>query len=412
MARENYASGFVRNALGLPSSFEFSLSNNDISIINQHLSGKIAPEEALSIPVNDILKSIGSRISDECVNVGSPFVRKAFWPGAAEFAVTLTHDVDRLTAPLNHVFKVRKRFPTSLVIKRILSLEDPYWNIEKMAKLEAEFGFTSSFYLLVHDYDLADKREYVRDLVEKGWDIGLHGSFGTHESTERMREDIARFEKEMGIKPAGIREHYLKFDASKTWEIMDELGFVYDTTWGFNQKPGFKAGVSFPYHPPSSNFRSLRILEVPLVLMDTSLWGYMHLDEEQGYSEVEKVLARVKTENGLFTILWHQEALQMKGGRLYPRILSLMAKENCFVADAKRIAEWWINRENSVLSEKKEGKSFIYDVKPRDDRLVLEAIIPKDHKLKTEGSCKIVSISEARAKIATNGECIITIEGA
>ena len=412
MAGENYASGFVRSTLGLPSDFEFSLSNNDISIINQHLSGKASPEEALSTPVNDILKGVGSRILDECASAGRPFVRKAFWPEAAEFAVALTHDADRLTAPLNHVLKVRKRFPTSLVIKRILSLEDPYWNIEKMANLEAEFGFTSSFYLLVHDYDLADKRNYIIALAEKGWDIGLHGSFGTHDSSERMREDIARFEKEMGIKPTGIREHYLRFDVSKTWEIMDELGFVYDTTWGFNQKPGFKAGVSFPYHPPSSTFQTLRILEVPLTLMDTSLWGYIHLEEEEGYSEVEKVLARVKTENGLFTILWHQEALQMKGGRLYPRILKRIANENCFVADAKRIIEWWINRESSILNEQKDGKSFIYNVKPKDKRVVLEATFPKGHKLKTEGSGKIISISEARAKIAVTGECVIRIEGA
>jgi len=410
MSREDYVSNFVRNTLGLPIGYDFGLSSSDMNTIAEYLSGSKSPERVFDAPVNSVLNTIKSKILDERLGSGKPFVRKALWPEGVDFASALTHDADRLTAPLSHVMKARKRFSLSLIIKRILSLDDPYWNIEKMVNLEAGLNFTSSFYLLVHDYNLNGRRDYIKSIAANGWDVGLHGSFGTHESAERMREDFSVFEKETGQKPKGIREHYLKFNPSKTWQIMGDLGFMYDTTWGFNQKPGFRAGVCFPYHPPSSDFEPLNILELPLVLMDTSLWGYMRLQEEEGFAEVEKAISKVKEHNGLFTILWHQEALQMKGGRLYPRILKRLAGENCFVSNAEKIAEWWLSRERSELRESKRGKSFSYAVQPKDKRLVIDADCPKGYKLKVQGECRVISSSENSAEIAGNGEGKIIIE--
>jgi len=410
MSREDYVSNFLRNTLGLPIGHDIVLSSSDIGTIAEYLSGSKSPEQPFDAPVNSVLNAIRSKICDERLGSGKPFVRKARWPEGVDFASAVTHDADRLTAPLSHVMKVRKRFPISLIIKRIFSVDDPYWNIEKMANLEAELNLTSSFYLLVHDYSLNGRRDYIKSIAAKGWDIGLHGSFGTHDSAERMQEDFNIFEKETGQKPKGIREHYLRFDSSKTWQIMEELGFMYDTTWGFNQKPGFRAGVCVPYHPPSPDFESLNILELPLVLMDTSLWGYMHLKEEEGLAEVERAISKVREHNGLFTLLWHQEALQMTGGRLYPRILKRLAGENCFVSNAEKIAEWWLSRERSELRESKRGKSFSYVAQPKDKRLVIEADCPKGYKLKVQGECRVISSSESLARIAANGEGRITIE--
>ncbi|MBM3897517.1 MAG: hypothetical protein FJ358_03205 [Thaumarchaeota archaeon] len=410
MSGEDYVSSFVRNTLGLAIGYDLVLQTSEIHTIVEHLSGYKSPEQAFDAPVNSILNAINSKILDERLGSGKPFVRKALWPEGVNFAVALTHDADRLTAPLSHVRKVRKRFPLSLIIKRILSLDDPYWNIEKMVNLEAELNFTSSFYLLVHDYSLDRRRDYIKSIGAKGWEIGLHGSFGTHDNAEMMREDFNTFEKETGQKPRGIREHYLEFDPSKTWQIMDELGFMYDTTWGFNKKPGFRAGLCFPYHPPSPNFEPLNILELPLTLMDTSLWGYMHLQEEDGFAEVERTISKVKEHRGLFTLLWHQEALQMKGGRLYPRILRRLAGESCFVSNAERMAEWWLNRERSEIQESKRGRSFSYTVQSKDKRMVIDADYPKGYKIKVQGECRVISSSENSARIAANGGGKIIIE--
>ena len=410
MSKDDYVSNFIRSTLGLQINCDIVLSSSVVGTVIEHLSGSKSPEQAFDAPVNNVLNAMNSKMLDERLGSGKPFVRKAQWPEGVNFAAALTHDADRLTAPLSHVMKVRKRFPFYLIIKRILSLDDPYWNIKKIVSMEDALNLTSSFYLLVHDYSLKGKREYIRSIAKNGWDIGLHGSFETHESATRMLEDVDAFEKEIGQKPRGIREHFLKFDPSKTWQIMEELGFLYDTTWGFNQKPGFRAGVCLPYHPPSSDFRTLNILELPLILMDTSLWGYMHLDEEEGFTEVEGAVSRVKEQKGLFTLLWHQEAVQMRGGRLYSRILIHLARENCFVSNAEKIAEWWLNRERSEMQEIEQGKFFNYLIQPKDKRLVIDADCPKGYKIKVQGDCRIISSSVSSARISAYGEGKIIIE--
>lgn len=410
MSREEYALSFVRNALGFPLNFKIDLSDAQVNEIVQYLSGKWLPDEYLAAPVNGTLKDTLANSLRRQLQNGRPILRKATWPDGLEFAVALTHDVDRLTAPLGHVLRVRERFSAATLLRRSLLLDDPYWNIEKMVRLESDLGFSSSFYLLIHDYDLGEKKKYILSTAAQGWDVELHGSFGTHDDIGRMKEDVQIFTKELGNRPVGIREHYLRFDPLRTWELMEEAGFVYDTTWGFNEKPGFKAGVSLPYHPPSPSFETMKILEIPLVLMDTSLWGYMHLEEDEGFGEVEKVLSKVKSEKGLFTLLWHQEALQMRGGRLYARILKRLSQEKCFISNALQIARWWLNRENSTIREESNRKNVSYYVQSNDSRLVLEAEFPKSSKFRLDGECRILASNETRAIIGANGICKVTVE--
>ncbi len=119
----------------------------------------------------------------------------------------------------------------------------------------------------------------------------------------------------MGFRPSGLREHYLKFDFAKTWGIMEAAGFDYDTTVGTNDRLGFKVGLATPFHPPDGSWSPMSLLELPLVLMDTTLWGYLKRSEEEGLGDAVRMMNAVEEVEGLFTLLWHQEAVRMKGGR-------------------------------------------------------------------------------------------------
>src|SRR2546428_13535027 len=88
----------------------------------------------------------------------------------------------------------------------------------------------------------------------------------------------------------------------------------------------------------------MKILEIPLVLMDTTLWGYLKLEEQEGMAEVERMIERVREVGGLFTLLWHQEAIRMRGGRLYPKILEKLGKMDCFVSSGIDVASGWESR--------------------------------------------------------------------
>ena len=245
------------------------------------------------------------------------FVRKALWPRGAPYAVCLTHDVDNLSRPLSHVWKTRGRFSSTDLLRHILGVSSLYNNVRRIVREEGRRGFHSSFYFLTTNYPLGELREAVTQLSEMGWDIGLHGDFGTHDSLDEMARSLERFRSALGFRPRGVREHFLRFDPSKTWDVVSEAGFDYDTTVGNNDRLGFKVGLATPFHPPDAEWRASRIVEIPLSLMDTTLWGYLKKDEESGHAEIRRMVDRVKDVGGLFTLLWHQEAVRMKGGRLY-----------------------------------------------------------------------------------------------
>jgi hypothetical protein len=127
---------------------------------------------------------------------------------------------------------------------------------------------------------------------------------------------------------------------------MDAAGFDYDTTVGNNDRLGFRLGLATPFHPPDADWGPLSLLELPLSLMDTTLWGYLKKDEDEGFADVMRMLAMVEDVEGLFTLLWHQEAVRMKGGRIYWRILrELGRRRGLFVGSGLEVARWWRARE-------------------------------------------------------------------
>ncbi len=325
------------------------------------------------------------------------FVRKARWPEGAPYAVCLTHDVDNISRPFRHTWKTRSRFSTSDLAMHFLRLSSIYNNTEEIAREEGMRGFHSSFYFLTSNYPLVDVKKTARILDGKGWDVGLHGDFGTHDSLERMLESVGRLSAELGLRPRGVREHYLKFEFGKTWEIMDAAGFDYDSTVGLNDRLGFKLGLATPFHPPDSKWNPLRLLELPLTLMDTTLWGYLKKDEQSGASSIQTMIDKVKSVGGLFTLLWHQEAVKMRGGRLYWRLLDQFKGDGCFVGSGAEIADWWARRSVPLVIE---GSRFRFKGDaPVGARLILKtnkpAVVVAAGTLRQEDGVSIISVDGA-----------------
>jgi hypothetical protein len=132
---------------------------------------------------------------------------------------------------------------------------------------------------------------------------------------------------------------------------MEEAGFRYDTTVGNRDRLGFRAGLCTPFHPPDEGWRPMKILELPLVLMDTTLWGYLKMGEEEGLMSAKELVDTVSRLGGLFTLLWHQESVRMKGGRKFGSLLGYIASSGCYVAPGAEIARWWEARNVPLVRE-------------------------------------------------------------
>ena len=108
--------------------------------------------------------------------------------------------------------------------------------------------------------------------------------------SQSERAELARL---LGGPIAGNRHHYLRLPWHEGIRALDRLGFAYDTTLGYAERPGPRAGLSFPFRPwDVAAGAPLRILELPLVLMDATLAEerYLGLSPEAAWEEVERVL--------------------------------------------------------------------------------------------------------------------------
>jgi hypothetical protein len=343
-----YAAGFLEGSLGLA---DGSLPPGDLP---RDLVDELASVLRGTPPKDSTSPSLEARVMEFLSELERSalegedgfFVRKARWPDAARLAVCLTHDVDNIERPAEHILKVKDRFDPADFQKAQKGLISLYDNIDLIREKEDAEGFRSSFYLMSANYPLEKVRASARRLHAKGWEVGLHGDFGTHDSEAEMEKAVERLTEGIGIRPLGLREHYLKFDFGKSWRIMEGAGFDYDTTPGNTDRLGFKLGLATPFHPPDEAWRPLRLLELPLSLMDTTLWGYLKRTEAEGFEDVKRSMGSVEGVEGLFTLLWHQEAVRMKGGRIYWEILKrLGVRKGIFVGSGAEVARWWRARE-------------------------------------------------------------------
>jgi hypothetical protein len=160
-------------------------------------------------------------------------------------------------------------------------------------------------------YDLHDGRilRFMEDLMESGVELGIHPSYVTFQSPKLLRAEVESLSELLGNRKLGGRQDYLRW-SPQTWVEWDSLGLAYDSTVGFADHVGFRAGTCFPYQPWLwSEQRKAVLIEIPLLVMDSMLFGYMKLSAEQAQMVVLDLVDRCRAVGGVFTVAWHNTSL-------------------------------------------------------------------------------------------------------
>jgi hypothetical protein len=300
----------------------------------------------------------------------------ATYPGGARFAVALTHDIDtpwrwsarglrgagaRLKGALALGDTAAARLEASGLARAPLHLlrgSDPNWSHSRFAALEKRRGFSSTCFVLAAHRDAHDgaspsayaerRARLVAELDSLGLEVGLHASY-TCLADERLialeRAELARL---LGGPIAGNRHHYLRLPWHEGIRALDRLGFAYDATLGYAERPGPRAGLSFPFRPwDVEASRPLRIFELPLLLMDATLAEehYLGLSPEAAWEEVERVLDHLHDVGGCASVLWHNDRFDSvygRGwGRLYERLLDGIVERGGHAGTAGALTAFW-----------------------------------------------------------------------
>jgi hypothetical protein len=290
-------------------------------------------------------------IVDECALAFAQILRTILpnWrPQLRSLRINLTHDIDeigipfRLSTTLAHTLKRGKpaaslqdlsatfssREPAELAQVRLLA------DISKARNLQSSFFWKASArtrYDSGYDIFHPKVQKVIGDLRAGGFTLGVHPGYNTFHSPLQLKEEVQYLRKALHLPQLGGRQHYLRW-SPETWHDWETCNLQYDSSVGFADHFGFRAGTSVPYRPWSfAQNRELQLVELPLILMDCTPVKYMSLSRSEALSRIQTCLHRTAAAGGVFTLLWHNSPLLDPAYQgWYESILDLLpGTQNC-----------------------------------------------------------------------------------
>lgn len=306
------------------------------------------------------------------------------WPHGKRWAAVLSHDVDIPEHPgrLPGFFKemihggARPRREAYWDFRAEMSAlgwrhvcRNPMgkrytWDFGEFLALERDSGLRSAFYFAVVSrreghprdvcYDLRHSR--YRNLLWRlkagGWEIGLHAGYLTRFGTPTVAWQMSQLGDLAGGLTGGVRHHYLHLDRAdplRTLAAHADAGLLYDASIGFNDEPGFRAGIASPFLPYDADTGQARsFVELPTSIAD------MHLPREDRTAATDAVvrhLGIVQNLGGLAVLNWHvghwlSAPAWSESYRTACRILA--DDSSVWVATPRDIASWWLRRAEAL----------------------------------------------------------------
>lgn len=191
-------------------------------------------------------------------------------------------------------------------------------------------------------YDINQYKISLLALIETGHEVGLHGIDAWYSPIKGLKE-LNVINEITGEDKSGVRMHWLYFSEDSA-KAIEDAGFIYDSTVGYNETPGYKAGTSQIYRLQGSS----NLLELPLILMDTSLFysDRMGLSESDAIQLCNKMISDVGTFGGVFTLNWHQRSLapERNWDEFYTELLRILKEEKAWFATARQAVNWFNKR--------------------------------------------------------------------
>jgi hypothetical protein len=233
--------------------------------------------------------------------------------------------------------------------------------------LEIESGLASTFYVIPRGgvpgrgvqvrhperraarYDLADIRPQLNRIRSSGGEIGLHGIDAWTDSTEG-RDERSRIAALTERSDMGVRMHWLCFDEGSP-AVLDQAGFSYDTTFGYNETVGYRAGTLQAFKQPGVT----KLMELPLHIMDTALFypGYLNLSSRRAAKIMRQLFSDAVGLGGVLTLNWHDRSIapERLWGDFYVQMLKEIKRLGPWFATAMSAVAWFRLRRSAVFEE-------------------------------------------------------------
>ena len=327
------------------------------------------------------------------ISAGIPLIEIPPIPFGYTFFASLTHDVD-FCGIRRHKFDhtmwgfvyrgivgslikfIKGRISFAKLIKNwiavmklpfiFIGLAADFWeHFDKYADIED--GLSSTFFLIpfksqtgvdlnnknsykrATHYDIGDVGKQVKHLMNRGFEIGLHG-IDAWNSSEMGSQEMKRIVEATCNKKIGVRMHWLFYNHQSPL-VLEQAGFEYDATLGYNETIGFKNGTLQVFRPIGVG----RLLEIPLNIQDTALFypGRLNLSNADASQLCNKLMDAACCHGGVLTVSWHERSLEPERlwGDLYKWLLGELRTRGAWIGNAHQIVEWFRRRRLIAFKE-------------------------------------------------------------
>ena len=334
------------------------------------------------------------------IRSGVPFVEIPPAPEGYRFIASLTHDIDHPSirrhrfdhtvlgflhrAVLVSLAKAcRKQVPIRSLLRNwvavvklpfvYLGLANDFW-YQFDRYLSLENGRPSTFFVIPHKgrpgrlkqgtapdfraskYCAADIAAKIQVLLSAGCEIGVHGIDAWLDSSSG-RAELKSVLGITGRQRAGVRMHWLYFDEQSPLAL-DEAGADYDSTVGYNNTIGYRAGTTQVYKPRGAS----RLLELPLHIMDTAMFYPVHLNLslQEAHERVGRITEYAVQLGGAITVNWHDRSISPERcwDNFYTELVRNLSSKGAWFATAADTVSWFRKRRSAVFEYDGEGSDI------------------------------------------------------
>ncbi len=196
-------------------------------------------------------------------------------------------------------------------------------------------------------YGARDIADTLQKLLAAGCEVGLHGIDAWLDSS-RGREELEEIRRLTGVSEIGVRMHWLYYDQQSP-AVLEKAGATYDSTIGYNETVGYRAGTTQAYKPLEAS----RLLELPLHVMDTALFypAYLGLSPLQARSVLSRMVDNAVQFGGCLTINWHDRSIapERLWGACYRDVVEDLKSRGAWFATAGQAISWFRKRRSVVF---------------------------------------------------------------
>lgn len=347
------------------------------------------PVANASIPTLDLHIAL---LRDIIIGCGVPLAEIPPVPEGYRFVACLTHDVDHPSirrhkwdhTTLGFLYRaifgslgdlVRGRLPVRSLFKNWmaaiklpfvhLGLAKDFWRDFDDRYLELEEGACSTFFVIpfknrpgersqgsaptfrAAQYGALDIANTIERLLSAGCEVGLHGIDAWLDSS-KGREELEEVRRMANAPEIGVRMHWLYYDRQSPL-ILENAGASYDSTIGYNETVGYRAGTTQVYKPIEAS----RLLELPLHVMDTALFypAYLGLSRSRARAVLGRMAENAVQFGGCLTINWHDRSLapERLWDGCYRDLVQDLRNRGAWFATAEQAVSWFRKRRSVVF---------------------------------------------------------------